>query len=470
MLFVAREGAYLDPPAALSAQLRRLLVELSVDAKPGDLGATASTLVEADKKSKRRLRRLVAGVLPNKISRHGSPARAPMVEKVVGAAGFSAKRGPHGIIVALEHKSHLYAALAAIVRSFPKYSRKSNGEETDSLMRITVIDEAGAAIAVDETTKLTLETTRRMAELVDLPPAELTPAAFADVARELLGSSVAIEELVGDALLEAGLGGIHAVGRAALVPPRMLIARYRPERAKGKELALVGKGITFDTGGLHLKARGNMETMKCDMGGAAAVLGAFRVLVAEAPRRPLSLVLCIAENAIGPTAYKPDDVITLHSKKTVEINNTDAEGRLLLADGVSYAGRVLGAKTVLDAATLTGAQLYATGSTHAAVVSNSDKLERILVDAGYSTGDLVHPLLFAPEFMKGEFKSPVADMRNSVKNRMGPQTSAAAQFVYNHIEDLDLTWGHVDLAGPAFRNDRATGFGVALLAEAARRA
>ncbi len=470
LLLVAREKALADLPTAIPGVIRKLATELASEAKPGDLGATASTLVDAEKKSKRRLRRLVVGALPDRVSRHGSPARAPMVEKVVGAAGFAAKRGPHGIVVVLEESGHLYAALAAIVRAFPKFSKKSNGELADANVSVTAILENGEVVEVNEHTVRVLETTRRISELVDTPPAELHPAAFAEAAKVMLGDRVEIHEIVGEALLTEGLGGIHAVGRAAVVAPRMLVARYRPAKPKGAEVALVGKGITFDTGGLHLKARGNMETMKCDMGGAGAVLGAFHVLVSEEIRRPLSLVLCMAENAIGPTAYKPDDILVMHSKKTVEVNNTDAEGRLLLADGVSYAARVLGAKVVIDAATLTGAQLYATGSSHAAIVSNSGKLERLLVDAGYATGDLAHPLLFAPEFMKGEFKSPVADMRNSVKNRMGPQTSAAAQFIFNHIEDLEVTWGHVDLAGPAFRNDRATGFGVALIAEAVRRA
>jgi probable aminopeptidase NPEPL1 len=227
-------------------------------------------------------------------------------------------------------------------------------------------------------------------------------------------------------------------------------------------------GVTYDTGGLHLKARGSMETMKADMGGAAAVLSAFAVLAAQKPRHRLSLVLCMAENAIGPAAYKPDDVLELHSGKTVEINNTDAEGRLLLGDGVSYAARVLGAEVILDAATLTGAQLISTGMVHAAVMSNDAGVEQGLVAAGFASGDVCHPLIFAPELFQAEFKSPIADMRNSVKNRNNAQSSCAGQFIYSHIDDTSAKWGHVDLAGPAFRADRGTGYGVALLAETVR--
>jgi probable aminopeptidase NPEPL1 len=206
-----------------------------------------------------------------------------------------------------------------------------------------------------------------------------------------------------------------------------------------------------------------MEGMKCDMGGAAAVLGAFRALVQNRCPHKVSLVLCIAENAIGPGAFKPDDILTMHSGKTVEINNTDAEGRLLLGDGVSWAARKLKADVVFDAATLTGAQMIATGAQHGAVVTNDPKLESAMVAAGKESGDLVHPLPFAPELFQAEFKSPVADMRNSVKNRMNAQSSCAGQFVYSHLEGTDVRWVHVDLAGPAFRNERGTGYGVALL-------
>jgi len=204
------------------------------------------------------------------------------------------------------------------------------------------------------------------------------------------------------------------------------------------------------------------------MGGAAAVLGAFAALAHKPPCR-LSLLLCLAENAIGPLAYKPDDILTLHSGKTVEINNTDAEGRLLLADGCSYAARVLKADVVLDAATLTGAQGVATGDLHAAVVCDDERIEQALLAAGRETGDLCWPLPCVPEFYRSEFASPIADMRNSVKNRSNAQVSCAAEFVHWHLDGTKVRWGHVDLAFPAFRGDRGTGYGVALLDAAVRR-
>lgn len=451
-------------PKILGAKNRRLLLDLASDLKPGDLGATGSTLTGGTP------RRLIAGVLPDKVSRYNSPARAEAIARVVGAAAL-AKEPKAAILLLLDDPAHLTAALNAVGRALPLFSAKTDDKEKrEARVQLAALDGAGRPLEITPFAREVMTAAREAARLVDRPPTELNPRALAEAAKELLpeGPSITVTELAGDALLEARLGGIHAVGRTALEAPRMVIATYAPEDATG-HIALVGKGITFDTGGLHLKARGMMESMKSDMGGAAAVLGAFRVLATLAPKVKLSALLCIAENAIGPGAYKPDDILVLHSGKTVEINNTDAEGRLLLADGVSYAARVLGADYILDAATLTGAQLIATGYLHAAIMSNDGDLEQLVLESGYDTGDLVHPLPFAPELYRQEFKSPIADMRNSVKDRSNAQTSCAGQFIYNHLDDTGVRWCHVDLAGPAFRSDRGTGFGVALLAESVLR-
>src|SRR5690606_33381744 len=210
---------------------------------------------------------------------------------------------------------------------------------------------------------------------------------------------------------------------------------------------------------------GNMAGMKCDMGGAAAVMGAFVAAMEQKPNVAITALLCLAENAVGPSAYRPDDIITLYSGKTVEINNTDAEGRLVLGDGVAYASKHLSPDVIVDLATLTGAQLIATGKRHASIVCNDPELEAQAVAAGRVTGDLVHPLPWVPEFFRNEFKSKIADLKNSVKDRMNAQTSCAGQFVAEHLVDYDKKWLHIDLAGPAFIDERGTGYGVALLME-----
>jgi probable aminopeptidase NPEPL1 len=449
-------------PDILGAKLSGLLADLAKKLKPGLRGATASTLT-GDKPP-----RLVLGVLPDKVSRYNCPARPECVHHVTKTAGFSdEKKG--AVLLVLEDPDHLIPALNATVRAFPLLSVKSK-DSKPATIQVLAVDNSGKVIPIDKTAKATVEAAREVARLVDTPPTDMNPEKLVSEARGLLRgvSNLTTKVIAGNDLLKAKLGGIHAVGRCALKAPRMLVMTYTPPRSKGKHIALVGKGITYDTGGLHIKGRGMMETMKSDMGGSAAVLGAFRTLVSAGCKQKLSLVLCLAENAIGPSSYKPDDVLTMHSGKTVEINTTDAEGRLVLADGVSYAARVLKADVILDAATLTGAQLIATGNNHAAIFSNSAELEAVVVQAGLRSGDLVHPLPFAPEFYKREFRSPIADMRNSVKNRANAQASCAAQFIYWHIEDAKVDWCHVDLAGPAFLSDRGTGFGTALLAETVR--
>jgi probable aminopeptidase NPEPL1 len=435
-------------------------MRLVEDASPGLLGTTVTTLVDAAP-----LRRLTVAVLPDRVSRHNAPSRAESIRKVVVAAGLGKDR--NAILLVLDDPAHVLPAVSAVSRALPLFGRKTAGPARGATI-LMCADRQGRRLPVERSAVATACAARQAAELVDTPPTELDPAALAAAAKRMLRGTpgLRIQETKGDALLRAGLGGIHAVGRCARSAPRMLVATVKPARSKRLHVALVGKGVTYDTGGLHLKARGSMEGMKADMGGAAAVLGAFAVLARQKLPCRLSLVLCMAENAIGPAAYKPDDILTLHSGKTVEINNTDAEGRLLLADGVSWAARRLRADIVIDAATLTGAQLIATGNLHAAVVSNDEELERALLAAGLRSGDLTWPLPFAPEFYKSEFQSPVADMRNSVKNRSNAQSSCAAQFVHWHIEDTDVRWAHVDLAGPAFRDDRGTGYGVALLVEA----
>ncbi|MBL9077919.1 MAG: leucyl aminopeptidase family protein [Planctomycetes bacterium] len=466
-LLVIAPNTTFGPRARGAAALRRrlgdematLALALGREAAPGLLGGTASSRTANGK-------RLTTAALADSTSRHAAPSRAEAIRKVVAAAGLPAG-GSSAVLLVLDDAAHVLAAVNAVGRALPTFTQKSTAVKPGQLA-IACVHRNGTPLEVDAAVRTLVARAREAAHLVDTPPTELDPAAFARAAHRVLRGvrGVTVREIAGPSLLRAKLGGIHAVGRCARSQPRLLVARAGPER--GPHIALVGKGVTYDTGGLHLKARGSMETMKSDMGGAAAMLGAFAALAARPPCR-LSLLLCLAENAIGPAAYKPDDVLTLHSGKTVEINNTDAEGRLLLADGCSYAARVLGADVVLDAATLTGAQGMATGDLHAAVVADDERVERALLDAGRATGDLCWPLPYAPEFFRAEFASPIADMRNSVKNRSNAQVSCAAEFVRWHLDGTAVRWGHVDLAFPAFRGDRGTGFGVALFADAVRR-
>ncbi|XP_016367688.1 probable aminopeptidase NPEPL1 [Sinocyclocheilus rhinocerous] len=267
----------------------------------------------------------------------------------------------------------------------------------------------------------------------------------------------------GEELKQKGFGGIYGVGKAAQHPPALAVLSHTPSGAT-QTIAWVGKGIVYDTGGLSIKGKTTMPGMKRDCGGAAAILGAFKATVKQGFKDNLHAVFCLAENSVGPTATRPDDIHTLYSGKTVEINNTDAEGRLVLSDGVVYASKDLSADIILDMATLTGAQGISTGKYHAAVMTNSEQWEAACVRAGRSSGDLAHPLVYCPELHFSEFTSAVADMKNSVADRENAQSSCAGLFIGSHLGfDWPGIWVHVDIASPVHAGERATGFGVAML-------
>lgn len=261
------------------------------------------------------------------------------------------------------------------------------------------------------------------------------------------------------------------MGKASLHPPALVVLSHFPSNTSEStdgSIVFAGKGIVYDTGGLSIKGKDSMPGMKRDMGGAAAVLGAFEAAVTSGIySKPLHAVLCIAENAVSEVATRPDDIHTLYSGRTVEINNTDAEGRLVLGDGVSFAAKNLNPTFIVDIATLTGAQGIATGKYFASLYCNNDELETVAIKAGKFSGDLVHPMPYAPEFFRPEFKSYVADMKNSVKDRANGQVSCAGQFIGNHLGDFEKNgkWLHIDMASPSYSkaDERATGFGVALL-------
>ncbi len=448
----------------LSAAVRSLLPSddaweaMVGSVKPGDAGGAASTWLVGDGVSK-----LVACVLPEPCSRHNSPARPHAISALTGKeAGGSDEVG---VLLALEHADHALAATVAVARSLPRYSRKGNGDDARTV-RVGLV--AGEGTIEDEALprlQRIAEGGRDAAALTDMPTAELTTDAFVDLAQIAGAGATSITVIRGAELDEKGYGGLWGVGKAATCPPALVVLSWEPEDAEST-VALVGKGIVYDTGGLSIKGKNNMPGMKADMAGAATVLEAFSAAVDLGYENRLYALLCLAENSVGPDSVRPDDILAMYSGKTVEVNNTDAEGRLVLGDGVAHASKHLAPDVIIDLATLTGAQLVATGKRHAGIVCNDEDYERRCVEAGRASGDLAHPLPYAPEFFRKEFKSEVADMKNSVKDRMNAQTSCAAQFVAEHLVDYEGVWLHVDLAGPSgLDNGRGTGFGVALLAQ-----
>ncbi|MBT9559346.1 MAG: leucyl aminopeptidase family protein, partial [Myxococcales bacterium] len=409
ILFFGRRAVLLE--AAVRQQLPPALASvydamLDSAGHGGDRGVAASTWLPGDPKA----RHAVIGVLPDAGSRHNAPARPDAVTSFVAHA--IPREGTFGIVSVLESAEHVFATALAIARALPLYQGRSKPRPAFDV-HVAFITRDGTRVSAPYL-DVAMAAVREAARLADMPTSELDTARFIDVARStvesLPGTSMRVIE--GEALAAEGLGGLHAVGRAAVAPPALvhLIWNGDPssDASPARDVttwAWVGKGIVYDTGGLSLKTKTGMPGMKGDMAGAAAVLCAFEAAVRAGTRHRIHALLCLAENAVGPNALRPDDIITLYSGRTVEVNNTDAEGRLVLGDGVAWAARNLNPSIIVDMATLTGAQLVATGRRHAAVITNDETWEHATVIAGRHSGDLVHPLPYCPEFFRSEFKS-----------------------------------------------------------------
>jgi len=442
----------------LPADAAAIWPKMVADLRPRDAGDATATWRDGDGP-----KRVAAAVVSDLSSRHNCPSRPDVVTELVQKCAVGVRSV--AVLLALDDDAHDLALGAAVARAFPLYSAKgSNGETKERTVRVAFQGPNGA-VTPRELVKATAAAVRTAARLVDTPTAELGTDELVEEARQIAAEVGAkIEVIAGEALRDGGFGGLWGVGKAAARKPALVVLTHEPEGAS-HTACWIGKGIVYDTGGLSLKRSDVMAGMKCDMGGAAAILAAFGAAARVGFPDRLHAVLCLAENSMGPDATRPDDILTMYSGKTVEVNNTDAEGRLVLADGLAYAVRHLSPDVVVDMATLTGAQMIATGMRHAAVISDNEELEGAALQAGRRSGDLVHALTYCPELYRKEFDSKVADMKNSVATRMNAQTSCAAQFIAEHRGDYEGPWLHVDIAGPVTNSERGTGFGVALLME-----
>lgn len=308
--------------------------------------------------------------------------------------------------------------------------------------------------------------------LVNRPPSIINPETFEAAIRHALPGLIT-HAIRGKHLAGRGLNGIWSVGRGSHHAPRLVWVEYRGNFAsKAWDWALVGKGVTFDAGGYNLKPTGGMEDMKCDMGGAAAVLGAMRTLARTRAKANIIALFPLAENLISGDAYKPGDVIRMYDGQTVEIANTDAEGRLLLADALAFAQNAYAPKNLVDVATLTGAQLIALGNDIAAVVGPDHPLNRSIQEIGWETFDRCWELPFHKPYFQA-YDSKMADFSNgSWGGKYNPGTIQGALFLSQFVKKG--RWAHLDIAGPvgSFHASHhplfgygATGFGVRLLTE-----
>ncbi|HKX13971.1 MAG TPA: leucyl aminopeptidase [Propionibacteriaceae bacterium] len=327
--------------------------------------------------------------------------------------------------------------------------------------------------AITSAASIVVQAVMTARDWVNHPANLLYPESFADQVRDLVrGSEIAIDVLDENALSQGGYGGLMAVGGGSSRPPRLVRLSYSPRGAKF-HLALVGKGITFDSGGLNLKPAEGMYTMKCDMAGAAAVLAAVHAIAQLGLGIKVTAYGALAENMPSGSAYRPSDVLSIYGGKTVENGNSDAEGRLVMADAIARANEDQ-PDLVVDVATLTGACVVALGERTAGLMTTDDATADLVLGAAESAGEELWRLPIPGE-IRSKLDSKVADLRSVVSNRWAGALVAAA-FLREFVAE-GTSWAHLDIAGPAFHDAEpygyvapgGTGVGVRTLIALARR-
>jgi leucyl aminopeptidase len=385
-----------------------------------------------------------------------------------GAALARRAKSSESLTVDLRGLAVTAAALEGLVEGLllGSYSFAVKTVEPAALRDITVVVADPAALTPRfERAVAVARATATARDLVNTPSLEKTPVWLAAQAKTLLkGLTVRVRD--DKELVAEGWGGVTAVGMGSARPPRVIEATYD---GGGRHVVLVGKGITFDTGGLSIKPNDGMLSMKMDMGGAAAVLATLRVVADLKLPITVTAVACAAENMPSGTAQRPSDVIRQYGGTTVEVLNTDAEGRLVLADGIAYADRVLAADVILDIATLTGAMPVALGKKIAGLFSNDDTLATQLEQAAATSGERLWRMPLVEDYRQA-LDSGTADLRNigNPKLKLNGGSITAALFLREFAGGRP--WAHLDIAGPAWAGGDdeeltkgGTGYGVRLL-------
>jgi leucyl aminopeptidase len=345
-------------------------------------------------------------------------------------------------------------ATGALLGNYSYLKYRTNGDQKPPVSELTLVTgQEDGQDAVDRALILA-EAVGLVRDLVNTPPSDLNPEDFAGVATQVAtDTGLDIEVLDEKALVEGGYGGIVGVGQGSVNPPRLVRIAYRHPEAT-RTVALVGKGITFDSGGLSLKPAEAMDWMKSDMGGAGAVLGALQALSKLGPKVNVIGYLAMAENMPSGTAQRPSDVITIYGGTTVEVLNTDAEGRLVMADALVRAVEDE-PDLIVDVATLTGAQLVALGTRTAGVMANDDEVREKVVAAADRAGEATWGMPLPEELRKG-LDSAVADIANISGERWGGMLVAGV-FLKEFIPD-GTRWAHIDIAGPSFHKGEPYGY------------
>ena len=379
-------------------------------------------------------------------------AAGAAVRTLAGAGPGEARE--RRIALALPARDGAEAEAAAIGGLLGGYTFRRYRSEPAGQVALTLLAAGGHAAAAAHRAQVLATAVTLVRDLVNTAPSDLVPAAFAARAEEIAaGAGMTITVLDEQALADGGYGGILGVGQGSMHPPRLVRLEYAPPQAS-RVLVLAGKGITFDSGGLSLKPPKAMEAMKSDMGGAAAVLGAMQAIAALGLAVKGIGYLPLAENMPSGTAQRPSDVLTIYGGTTVEVLNTDAEGRLVLADALARSGAD-SPDLLIDVATLTGAQVVSLGTRVAGVMANDGALRDAVVDAAGRAGEAMWPMPLPEELRKG-LDSAVADLANVAPDRNGGML-VAGLFLREFVP-VGVPWAHLDIAGPAFNDGAAYGY------------
>ena len=361
-------------------------------------------------------------------------------------------------------------ALGAALRSwrYDRYRTTLKDKQKPTLTEIVIVGaDAGAEQRYKSRWAPVVAGNDLTRELVTEPANIIYPESFVErVTASLEGSGVEIEVLDKAAMKKFGMGALLGVAQGSTREPRLLVLKWNGGGQGGQPTAFVGKGVTFDTGGISIKPAAGMELMKWDMGGAGAVVGGIKALALRKAKANVVGICGLVENMPGGNAQRPGDVVTTMNGQTVEVINTDAEGRLVLADAVTYVQKNFRPSTIIDFATLTGAILISLGHEWAGLFSNNDELASQLLRIGEDSGDKLWRMPLAEPFDR-LIDSPIADMKNVGPREGGSIT--AAQFIQRFIDE-GVRWAHVDMAGKAWSDKAgttydkgATGYGVRLI-------
>jgi leucyl aminopeptidase len=360
--------------------------------------------------------------------------------------------------------------LGAALRAwrYDRYRTKLKDNQKSTLKDVVIVgSDAAAATRYEQRWAPVVEGVSLTRELVTEPANIIYPESFVErVKASVEGLGLELEVLDRAAMTKLGMGALLGVAQGSIREARLLVLKWTGGGKGAPPVAFVGKGVTFDTGGISIKPAAGMEAMKWDMGGAGAVVGAMKALAGRKAKANIVGICGLVENMPGGNAQRPGDVVTTMSGQTVEVINTDAEGRLVLADAVTYVQRNYKPTAIIDLATLTGAILISLGHEWAGLFSNNDDLAAKVQAAGEESGDKLWRMPLAETFDR-LIDSPIADMKNVGPREGGSIT--AAQFIQRFVEN-DTKWAHVDMAGKAWSDKAsatydkgATGFGVRLL-------